>query len=137
MRVVLDSNVFLSALISPHGCPHQIYQAWRARRFFVVTSVHQLDEIKRASRYPKLKKLLKPAQVGTMLNNLQRAVVLEKLIIDADLSDPQDAFLLAMTRASHADYLITGDKRAGLLQMKTDGRCQILTTTQFCDWVLQ
>ena len=54
MRVVLDSNVLLSALISPHGAPHRIYEAWRARRFELVTCPTQLDEIRRASRYPKL-----------------------------------------------------------------------------------
>lgn len=37
MRVVLDTNILFSALISPHGPPHAIYQAWRAARFEVVT----------------------------------------------------------------------------------------------------
>jgi len=38
MRVVLDSNVLFSALISPRGAPDAIYRAWRAARFEVVTS---------------------------------------------------------------------------------------------------
>lgn len=54
MRVVLDTNILFSALISPHGAPDAIYRAWRAARFEVVTSRMQLDEIRRASRYPKL-----------------------------------------------------------------------------------
>ena len=33
MRVVLDTNALLSALISPHGPPDTIYRAWRAARF--------------------------------------------------------------------------------------------------------
>lgn len=45
MRVVLDTNVLLSALISPHGAPDVIYRAWRAAKFEVVTSLVQLDEI--------------------------------------------------------------------------------------------
>jgi len=55
MRVVLDTNILLSALISPHGSPDIIYRAWRAARFELVTSTTQLDELRRASRYPKLK----------------------------------------------------------------------------------
>ena len=55
MRVVLDTNVLLSALISPHGAPDTIYNAWRAAQFELVTSTVQLDEIRRVSRYPKLK----------------------------------------------------------------------------------
>ena len=37
MRVVLDTNILFSALISPHGAPDAIYRAWRAARFEVVT----------------------------------------------------------------------------------------------------
>ena len=49
MRVVLDTNILFSALISPHGAPDVIYRAWRSARFEVVTSQTQLDEIRRAS----------------------------------------------------------------------------------------
>ena len=42
MRVVLDSNILLSALISPHAPPHRIYQAWRQGRFELVTGTIQL-----------------------------------------------------------------------------------------------
>ena len=64
MRVVLDSNVLFSALISPRGVPHRIYEAWRGRRFELVTCPTQLDEIRRASRYPKLRDLLQRVPVG-------------------------------------------------------------------------
>jgi predicted nucleic acid-binding protein len=37
MRVILDSNVLLSALISPHGAPHAIYAAWLKNRFELIT----------------------------------------------------------------------------------------------------
>ena len=79
MRVVLDTHILFSALISPHGVPNRIYRAWRAARFELVTSKIQLDEIRRASRYPKFQAVLQPAKIGTMINNLQRAVILETL----------------------------------------------------------
>ncbi len=44
MRVVLDTNILFSALISPHGAPEAIYRAWRSGYFEVVTSHVQLDE---------------------------------------------------------------------------------------------
>ncbi|HCF3515388.1 TPA: putative toxin-antitoxin system toxin component, PIN family, partial [Pseudomonas aeruginosa] len=108
MRVVLDTNILFSALISPHGAPDAIYRAWRAARFEVVTSRMQLDEIRRASRYPKLQAILQPAKVGAMINNLQRAVVLERLTIEVEADDPDDSFLLAMALAGDADYLVVG-----------------------------
>lgn len=132
MRVVLDSNILFSALISPHGAPNAIYQAWRANRFELVTSHQQLDEIRRASRYPKLRAVLQPAKVGTMIHNLQRAVVLEQLTLTHEADDPDDAFLLAMAEAGAADYLVTGDRRAGLLQRRHLGRTRIVTPTTFC-----
>lgn len=137
MRVVLDTNVLFSALISPHGAPDLIYRAWRIARFELVTSLIQLDEIRRASRYSKLKAVLQPAKVGTMVNNLQRAIVLEHLTLEAEADDPDDDFLLAMALAGEADYLITGDHRAGLLQREHVGRTRIMTPKVFCSEVLK
>lgn len=136
MRVVLDTNILFSALISPHGAPDAIYRAWRAARFEVVTSRTQLEEIRRASRYPKLQAVLQPAKMGTMLNNLQRARVLEKLTITLEADDPDDAFLLAMAVQGEADYLVTGDRRAGLLQRGSIERTRIVTPAAFCSEVL-
>jgi len=136
MRVVLDTNILLSALISPHGVPDTIYRAWRAGRFEVVTSRVQLDEIRRASRYPKLQAILQPAKVGVMINNLQRAEVLEHLTMDVEANDPNDSFLLAMALAGDADYLVTGDRRAGLLQRGHIERTRIVTPAAFCAEVL-
>ena len=135
MRVILDTNVLLGMLISRFGPPDSIYCAWRAARFELVTSTAQLDELRRASRYPKLKTILPAHRVGTMVNNLQRAIVLNTLPplpegIKAD--DPSDTFLLAMAVQGNADYLVTGDKCAGLLQRGHIGRTRIVTPAVFC-----
>jgi hypothetical protein len=139
MRVILDTNVLLGALISPHGPPDAIYRAWRAVRFELVTSAPQLDELRRVSRYPKLKTILPAHRVGTMINNMQRAILLEQLppLPDGiEANDPNDAFLLAMALGGEADYLVTGDRRAGLLQRGSIGRTRIVTPTVFCAEVL-
>jgi putative PIN family toxin of toxin-antitoxin system len=135
MRVILDTNVLVAALISRHGPPDIIYRAWRGGRFELVTSLAQLDEFRRISRYPKLKAVLRPHLVGTMINNLNNAFVVEKLPALPDyieLADPDDTFLLGMAVASDADYLVTGDHRAGLLQRGNLGRTRILNPTMFC-----
>jgi len=132
MRVVLDTNVLLSALISPHGHPDTLYRAWRTSRFEIVTSVTQLDELRRASRYEKFKAILQPNRVGAMVKNLQRALVLEQLPTDIEADDPFDAFLLAMALVGEADYLVAGDHRAGLLQRGHFSRTRIVTPAVFC-----
>lgn len=135
MRVVLDTNVLLAALISPHGPPDVIYRAWRTARFELITSMTQLDELRRVSRYPKLKTILPAHRVGAMINNMQRAVVLQTLPAlpeGMEANDPNDNFLLAMALHGEVDFLITGDRRAGLLQMRQLGKTQIVTPLAFC-----
>ena len=135
MRVILDTNVLLAALISGRRPPNMIYRAWRAARFDLVTSEGQLDELRRVSRYPKLKTILPAHRVGTMINNLRRSIMLDALPPlpqGIEANDPNDAFLLAMALAGQADYLVTGDRRAGLLQRGSMGRTRIVTPAVFC-----
>jgi putative PIN family toxin of toxin-antitoxin system len=139
MRVILDTNVLLGALISPSGPPDAIYRAWRAARFELITSVEQLDELRRVSRYPKLKIILPAHRIGAMINNMQRAIVLDTLPAlpkGVEANDPNDRFLLAMALAGEADYLVTGDRRAGLLECGSIGRTHITTPAVFCDAAL-
>jgi putative PIN family toxin of toxin-antitoxin system len=132
MKVVLDTNVLLSALISSHGAPHAIYRAWRADRFELITSTEQLAELRRASRYPKLKAILPSHHVGTMINNLHRTTVLRRLPPhESEIEDPDDAYLISMAIACSADYLVTGDIRAGLLQKNSLGRTRVLSPPDF------
>ena len=60
MRVVLDTGILIAALITNHTPPALIYQAWRKKRFELVTSEWQLEEFRRVSRYAKLRRFLKP-----------------------------------------------------------------------------
>jgi predicted nucleic acid-binding protein len=69
-----------------------------------------------------------------MVNNMQRAIVLAQLppLPDGiEANDPNDAFLLAMALGGEADYLVTGDRRAGLLQRVNIGRTRIVTPAIF------
>jgi putative PIN family toxin of toxin-antitoxin system len=131
MRVIVDSNVLFSALISPHNPPHTIYQAWRQGLFELVTCKEQIDEIRRASRYDKFKQILHPHEVGLMLNNMKNALLFDNLPSGYEAQDPNDSFLLALAIKSKAHYLVTGDKKAGLLMLKTIGQTRIISTSAF------
>jgi hypothetical protein len=137
MRVVLDSNILFSALISELGPPHQIYEAWEGGRFTLVTCSIQLEEIRRASRYAKFRQYLKPYRVGRMLNRLKGAVLVDELSDEHEAADPHDSWLLALAHKAEADYLVTGDKRAGVLSRGRIGTARILTAAAFCRTVLQ
>ncbi len=133
MRVVLDTNILLSALITPGGSPDVIYRAWLAGRFDLITSDDQIEELRRASRYAKFRIVLQPHKVGKLINNLQDAVVLDRLPPAENEADPFDAFLLAMAGAGGADWLVTGDKRAGLLERGRYGGARIVTPGEFLE----
>jgi putative PIN family toxin of toxin-antitoxin system len=135
MRVVLDSNILLSALLSPHNPPHRIYQAWRQRWFELVTPRAQLDELRCGSRYAKFRGILQPHRVGRMLNNLQGATVVDRLPGGYEANVPHDTWLLALADAAHADYLVTGDKRSGLLARRRVATARILTAAAFCEGI--
>ncbi|MGB0126212.1 MAG: putative toxin-antitoxin system toxin component, PIN family [Rhodocyclaceae bacterium] len=135
MRVILDTNVLLAALISPYAPPDTIYRAWRAGRFDLVTSTVQLGELLRVSRYPRLKTILPAHRVGTLVNYMRRAIVLDALPAlpaNVEADDPNDTFLLAMALYGEADYLVTGDRRAGLLKRGRIGRARVVTPSIFC-----
>jgi len=130
LRVILDSNVLISALISAGSPPDRIYRAWREKRFTLVTSADQLAELRRASRYPKLRKLVPAHEFGAIINHLHGAIVLRRLP-KLDLSrDAADNYLLAMAEASEADFLVTGDAR-DLLRLKRHGHTRIVAPGSF------
>lgn len=137
MLVVLDSNVLFSALISPHGAPHRIYEAWREGCFQVATCGEQIEELRRASRYPKFRNILQPHLVGLMLNHLHGAHVVERVPGKHQAKDPCDSYLLNLADAVQAHYLVTGDKRAGFFQRSRIGKTKIVTAAEFCKKVLQ
>jgi predicted nucleic acid-binding protein len=92
----------------------------------------RVDELRRASRYPKFKAILQPAKIGTMINYLQHAIIVKPSALELDIADPHDLFLLELSAAGNADYLVTGDHRAGLLERRHFQRTRIVTPTSFC-----
>jgi len=133
MRVILDTNVLLSGIISPRGTPARLIEAWLDRRFILISHALQLDEIREVSRRPKLRALIKPAEVGRIVNQIALVAVLPELLPPIERSrDPRDDFLLALCEKADADWLVTGDK-ADLLALGRHGRAGIVTAGDLAD----
>ena len=131
MRVVLDTNVLISALLTSSGPPATIVEAWRQGRFDLVTGSAQVEEFKRATRYAGLASYISRAETGVLVNGLRQAEVFLRRLPDVSGSaDPDDDFLLAMAVAGRADYLVTGDWR-GLLSLDRIGTTRIVTARRF------
>lgn len=110
--------------------PAKIVDAWQKGRFRLATSLEQIEESRRAARYAQLLPYLPRGAVGRVVNALRSAqVVLERLRRAGDAPDPGDDYLLAMSLASGADFLVTGDKP--LLGVKRAGHTRIVSPRWF------
>ena len=131
MRLVIDTNVLISALQSGTSLPAHLIVLWREGRFDLLTSVDQLDELVRVTRYSKIRERLPPALAGRLINELRDiATVVQKLRAITASPDPDDNVLLAMAQAGAADFLVTGDKR-DLLSLKRFAGTKIITVREF------
>ena len=131
MRVVLDTNILLAALISPTGPPARLYEAWQKGRFDLLTSEEQLDELSRVTRYPTIRPLITHSEAGRMVNQIRAlATVVRTGRRRAVSADPADDFLFAVAEAGAADYIVTGDK-SGVLDVGRHGKTRTVSARQF------
>ncbi|MEM7738459.1 MAG: putative toxin-antitoxin system toxin component, PIN family [Deinococcota bacterium] len=131
MQCVLDTNIFISALISPGGYAARALDLWLIKRYDMVTSQYQLNELRRVSRYARFKNRIRPTEMGTLINILQvKALVLDNLPYVDYSPDPDDNAILATALAGGAQYLVSGDKSDVLVLGKVDGT-RILSARDF------
>jgi putative PIN family toxin of toxin-antitoxin system len=133
MKVVLDTNVLLSSMLRRDSPPDYLRRAWEARRFILVTSEWQLDELRRVSRYPRLSKLLRPHEVGRLIGQMRRHAHVVEDLPSVDISrDPDDNPILAAAIAAEAHWLVTGDKD-DLLHLGQIRGVRIVSSRQLVD----
>ena len=131
MRVVLDTNILVSALIAPAGKPAAIYSAWVEGKFTLLTCAAHLDELLATLEKPRVAELIKPYKAGRLVNLIKRLAVDVSPLPPVNRSpDPADDFLLALCEAGNADYLVTGDK-SGLLALHRHKTTRIVTASAF------
>ncbi len=122
MRMVLDTNVLVSALITPGGLPDRLVQHWEAGDLTLVTSNEQLAEVERVLGYVKLQRFIRPEQAALLLANLRRlAVIADKLPDVSASTDASDNLILATAIAGRASHLATGDRGDLLILKQVEG----------------
>ena len=131
MRVVLDTNILVSALMVQRGHPAAIYRAWQEGNFTLLTSAEQLGELRATLQKPKIAERIKPYKAGRLVNEIKElAEDVGALPHVQRSSDPTDDYLLALSEAGKADYLVTGDK-GGLLALARHKTTRILSAREF------
>lgn len=110
MRVALDTNVVVSALLSPHGAPAQVL------RFAVRRELIPLYDERIVAEYREVltrrKFAFESTSVAEVVEQLERAgelVIAQPLAVE--LPDPSDLPFLEVAVAGEADALVTGNDR--------------------------
>ena len=132
MRVVLDANVFVSALISSRGAPAQVLAAWLTGRFDVVISAAILQELQRVLAYDRLRKYARVRESSAEFVELiaGQAVWVEPAeAINVIVDDPTDNRYLECAVDGNAQYVVSGDRH--LLQVETYEGIRVLSPPAF------
>jgi putative PIN family toxin of toxin-antitoxin system len=110
LRVVLDVNVLVSALITPSGTAAQLVERWLDGAFELVVSDALLREFDRVVGYAKIGERVAGEDVADFRRLLLTAIDAADTG-DAPLRsvDPDDDYLLALAHHSEA-LLVTGDR---------------------------
>ncbi|MYD32233.1 MAG: putative toxin-antitoxin system toxin component, PIN family [Nitrospira sp. SB0677_bin_15] len=122
VRVVLDTNILIGALITKGTPPDKLYRAWLRGQIELVTSTAQLAEIADVLARPRLQKYLDADEAAAIVENLDtRALVLDDSLEVNVSPDPQDNPILAAAIAGKADLIVSGDKKHVLALGEVEG----------------
>jgi putative PIN family toxin of toxin-antitoxin system len=115
VRVVFDTNVFVSAFIQPKSPSGRLLaRLIQGDKFELVLSTAILDEVGRALRYPKVRKRIRLDDDDldlrvAMLGILSTMVSVSGHTVTGVSRDPDDDAILAAAVEGCADYIVTGD----------------------------
>lgn len=111
-RAVFDTNIWFRAVISPHGAPAKLLEAYRAGRFTVVASLPLIEELEDILTRPKLvRKYHLPSNVLGLPAYLRRRA--ELVEIDGGTlgcRDPKDDQFVETALRGGVEYLVSEDK---------------------------
>ena len=135
MRVVVDSNVFVSALMTPKGTSGVLVRRLvEDDRTVFLVSRETMGELKRVLMYPKIVKLLKysPNDVASFLSSVEMlAEEVDEVqpILHVECRDPDDVKFMSLAVSGRAEFLIAGDE--DLLVLGKIEEIPVVTPSQY------
>ena len=113
VKAVVDTNIWVSALINPHGLPASLRQAFDKGLFTAVISAPLLDELRNVLSRPKIKEKCAIADEDILSLLLLIEELSEETTLTGDVAlcrDPNDNMIIETAVRGKAKYLISGDK---------------------------
>ena len=112
-RVVLDSNVWISAVITPNGNAARLVRAGLSGEFKAIASLYILQEIEQALLREAFRRKygFSPLYVSEHLQNLRASLeIVSPAVVALDLRDPDDLPIIGTALAGRASHLVTGER---------------------------
>ncbi len=126
-RVVLDSNIFISAFATPRGVAGRLIDYFEEYLFDIILSQYILAEVGRVLR-DKLR--LNESFIARHLHEFATSSkIVDPLPVEEATIDPNDYPILGTALAGDADALVTDDHK--LLALKVYRGIPIITPREF------
>ena len=109
MRVVLDTNVLVSALLNPEGAPGAVLDLVLVGVLLPVFDQRLVDEYREVLARPRFG--FAPEAVETIIGAIESGERVEGIPLGLNLPDPDDAPFVEVAVAAKADALVTGNRR--------------------------
>ena len=135
IRVVLDTNLFVSALLKPDSNPDKIINLAREEKVLLLISDAICDEITRVLFYPKIRKRL--VSSDEELQNFVKLLRTVAIVTPGNLNipplaaDPDDTKYLICAVEGRADYIVSGDHH--LTDLKIFQGIRVVTPAEFIE----
>jgi uncharacterized protein len=140
LRVVIDTNVIVSGIMSRKGTPAELLNAWRDRRFLLLSSSDMVNEVRAVMQYQRIRQKYHLSD-----DEIEQTIILlehDALLVAGDASvdgsvpdDAKDEMFLACALDGQADVIVSGDHH--LLDLGVFRHIPIRTARQFLDQLKQ
>lgn len=132
MRIVLDTNVLVSALINPHGAPGRVLGMIVSEEVVLLYDDRILAEYREVLARPRLR--ISRNEAEFILGFIEsEGVHAHGRPLFVEIGDPDDLPFLEVAAANHADALVTGNKRDFLSPGRPDP-VLILSPAEFLEF---
>jgi putative PIN family toxin of toxin-antitoxin system len=110
-RIVLDTNVVVSAALQPSGLEAFVIELVATRQLHVCASNEIIEEYRDVFSRPKFSKLDGRHVSHLLALLIQEATIVYPTAEIAESPDPSDNRFLECSETAEADFLVTGNKR--------------------------
>ncbi len=130
MKVVVDTSVWISGLLSPESSAATVIRLLHEDRFSLLYSNECILELQEVSSRKKFSQLISSKQANALIMLIQQKGTKIRLSMRAETQDPKDDYLLELALSGQADVLVTLDGK-DLLVVGRAGNTRILNTALF------